>query len=75
MDPCFQRGQKVKFHFSSFLIRTVGFMSSVQLAIANNEVFEVVSTFGFFENQYLLVKNSAGERPFEPLNAELFEAT
>lgn len=70
----FQRGQKVKFQLSPFLIRTVGFLASVQSALAKDEVFEVTRTSEFLGDQYLIIKNSAGEFPFGSLNAHLFAA-
>jgi len=69
----FNVGDSVKFHSTPFFWRAIGFLSSVRLAFENNVIFEVVATYGFLDDQFILVKDPSGKHPFEPLNAHLFE--
>lgn len=71
-DPRFKKGDMVKFRPSPFLERSIGYLSKVQVAIRNNEIFEVIGTSYLLDDQFITVKNSKGEPAFTDFNAHLF---
>ncbi|KKR23733.1 MAG: hypothetical protein UT53_C0009G0027 [Candidatus Yanofskybacteria bacterium GW2011_GWD2_39_48] len=69
----FNVGDRVRFHLTPFLLRSIGSLESVRLAIMNEEVFEVIAISDFSGSQYISVKNSHGDFSFCELGADFFE--